>query len=535
MNADRMSLELLRRKSLRLIVGAVWLQVPIVALTCWMNGAPLLMPLLTALAIAVTAEAFARAAPDGAQARVVAGVAVMGSISLVVASFSGDKLQVDLHMYYFAALALLVAACDWRVIVAGAATVAVHHVILNFTLPALIYPGGSDLVRLALHAVILILEASVLIWLAHRIETMFGAVQAEATRAEAALVAAEANHGAAMSAAADAAAAQQLRDQDQKQVAQDDDATLKGLGHALQQLSGGDLTYRLQTKLPPKAEQLRSDFNHAMDRLEQAMIAVARSAQATQADSNSIAKAAASLLRRTEQQAASLEETAAALDEINSTVAATANNARHARTIVGEAKTGAEHSSRVVKDAVAAMGAIQTSSREINQIIGVIDEIAFQTNLLALNAGVEAARAGDAGRGFAVVASEVRALAQRSAEAAKEIKTLISASSQQVDAGVGLVGDTGKALDRIVEQVLQINQVVTTIASSAEEQAGALGQVNTAVNQMDQVTQQNAAMVEETTAAGESLSRETNKLNEQIAAFRIGRPEAASPRPRRAA
>jgi methyl-accepting chemotaxis protein len=535
MNADLLSLERLRRKSLRLIVGAGWLQIPLVAWACWANGAPMLIPILAALAMAGAAEAFARAAPDGAHARIVAGVALMGSISLMVATFSGNKMQVDLHMYYFAALALLVTACDWRVIVAGAATVALHHIVLNFALPALIYPGGGDLGRLAMHAVILITEAAVLVWLAHRIQIMFSAVQAEASRAEAARVSAETNHAAAAQAAADAADAQRRRDQDQIKVAQEDEVTLQGLGHALEQLARGDLTYRLDTQLPAKAERLRSDFNRAMDRLEQAMVAVAENAHATQADSNSIAVAAANLSRRTEQQAAGLGETAAALDEITSTVGATADSARHARAIVGTAKTVAEQSSRVVQDAVAAMSAIQDSSRQINQIIGVIDEIAFQTNLLALNAGVEAARAGDAGRGFAVVATEVRALAQRSADAAKEIKALLSASTQQVDAGVGLVGDTGEALSRIVRQVLEINEVVTTIAASANEQATALGHVNTAINQMDQVTQQNAAMVEETTAAGQSLSLATAKLGEQIAAFRIRREQPAPTAKKRAA
>jgi methyl-accepting chemotaxis protein len=190
--------------------------------------------------------------------------------------------------------------------------------------------------------------------------------------------------------------------------------------------------------------------------------------------------------------------------------------------VVSTTKTDATHSGEVVRGAVSAMHQIETSSNEISQIIGVIDEIAFQTNLLALNAGVEAARAGDAGRGFAVVASEVRALAQRSADAAKEIKALISASSQQVDRGVSLVGETGKVLERIVTQVTQINGVVTEIAASAEEQSTGLQQVNTAVNQMDQVTQQNAAMVEEATAASHALTSEADALSRLIARFELG-------------
>ncbi|MDE1906832.1 MAG: methyl-accepting chemotaxis protein, partial [Rhodospirillales bacterium] len=235
-----------------------------------------------------------------------------------------------------------------------------------------------------------------------------------------------------------------------------------------------------------------------------------------------IAAAADDLSRRTEQQAASLEETAAALDEITATVRRTAEGASHAHEVVTSAQTDAERSGVVVRDAVAAMSGIETSSQQISNIIGVIDEIAFQTNLLALNAGVEAARAGDAGRGFAVVASEVRALAQRSADAAKEIKSLISASTRQVISGVDLVGQTGTALARIVSQIGEISGVVRQIAASAQEQATGLHEVNAAVNQMDQVTQQNAAMVEQSTAACHSLAQETEKLATLTARFQIG-------------
>jgi methyl-accepting chemotaxis protein len=250
-----------------------------------------------------------------------------------------------------------------------------------------------------------------------------------------------------------------------------------------------------------------------------------------------ISQAADDLSRRTEQQAASLEETSAALAQITATVRKTAHGAEAAQGRVASAKVEAEQGGAVVRDAVDAMGAIERSAQQISQIIGTIDEIAFQTNLLALNAGVEAARAGDAGRGFAVVASEVRALAQRSADAAKEIKALILTSVKQVDAGVGLVGETGAALSRILGQVAEIDAAVASIAASAVAQASGLAEVSTAVNQMDQVTQQNAAMVEQSTAAARALADETRELVRLTSRFRLGGDAGrASPdRPRPAA
>ncbi|MBU1377620.1 MAG: HAMP domain-containing protein [Alphaproteobacteria bacterium] len=297
---------------------------------------------------------------------------------------------------------------------------------------------------------------------------------------------------------------------------------VEGLATGLERLAAGALTFRLNDTFPTHYEKLRADFNRAMDTLQDTMREVATNATAVRSGAGEISQASDDLSRRTEQQAASLEETAAALDEITATVRKTAEGAAQSREAVGSAKADAERSGVVVRDAVAAMSEIENSAQQIGNIIGVIDEIAFQTNLLALNAGVEAARAGDAGRGFAVVASEVRALAQRSAEAAKEIKTLISASSQQVNRGVGLVGETGQVLERILTQVTSINGAVTEIAASAQEQATGLQQVNTAINQMDQVTQQNAAMVEQATAASHALSSESEALSRLMARFELG-------------
>ncbi len=297
---------------------------------------------------------------------------------------------------------------------------------------------------------------------------------------------------------------------------------VSALADGLKSLAGGDLTTRIQAAFEGRYLQLKTDFNAAVDSLRQAMSGISDATGGLRTGSDEIASASDDLSRRTEQQAASLEETAAALDEITATVKRSAEGARQAATSAGEARADAARSGDVMRDAVAAMSQIEQSSAQINQIIGVIDEIAFQTNLLALNAGVEAARAGDAGRGFAVVASEVRALAQRSAEAAKEIKVLISASSSQVSQGVRLVGETGAALDHIVESVAEIDTLISEIAASSQEQAIGLSQVNTAVNQMDQVTQQNAAMVEQATAAATSLKTEALHLAELVGRFETG-------------
>ncbi|MGK6321989.1 methyl-accepting chemotaxis protein [Sphingomonas sp. DT-51] len=304
------------------------------------------------------------------------------------------------------------------------------------------------------------------------------------------------------------------------------------VGNGLDALARGDLTARINAELTGPFAKLKTDFNHAMDSVATTLTAVNASAEGITNGAGDIRQASDDLSRRTEQQAASLEETAAAMHEITTTVRDTAANAVKANSAVIETRKDAEQSGDVVRRAVDAMNGIERSSTEISEIIAVIDGIAFQTNLLALNAGVEAARAGDAGKGFAVVASEVRALAQRSADAAKDVKSKINASTEQVDAGVTLVAQAGEALTRITGRIGEISALVSDIASAAEQQATGLQQVNTAVSEMDGVTQQNAAMVEEATAAARSLAEETENMSRQVARFRLNdRAPSALPAP----
>ncbi|WFU05858.1 methyl-accepting chemotaxis protein (plasmid) [Rhizobium sp. CB3171] len=304
-------------------------------------------------------------------------------------------------------------------------------------------------------------------------------------------------------------------------LAEQTNTAVNQLADALQGLANGDLTRQIAGPFIPSLDQLRVDFNQAVEKLRLAMQKVAENASAIASGAQEIRSASDDLAKRTEQQAASVEETAAALEEITITVSGSSNRAQEAGHLVRKTKESAEHSGRVVRSAVEAMDKIEASATEIGNIIGVIDEIAFQTNLLALNAGVEAARAGEAGKGFAVVAQEVRELAQRSAKAAKEIKDLINTSNNHVRSGVSLVGETGKALEEIVAQVQQVDGNVGAIVEASKEQATGLKEINTSVNTMDQGTQQNAAMVEQATAAAHSLASEAEALFQLLSQFRI--------------
>ena len=307
------------------------------------------------------------------------------------------------------------------------------------------------------------------------------------------------------------------------------------LGKGLSALAHGDLVQRIERRFGYSLEQLRVDFNNSVEKLQRTMRQVGDNAEAIRSGSGEVRSAADDLSRRTEQQAANVEETAAAVEEVTASVKESASRAEEAGVLVNRTRVSAEKSGEVVRQAIAAMGEIEESSRKIGNIIGIIDEIAFQTNLLALNAGVEAARAGEAGKGFAVVAQEVRELAQRSADAAKEIKTLINTSSQQVKAGSDLVNETGKTLGTIVTEVHDVNVNVVAIVDAVREQSATLQEINKAVTEIDKGTQQNAAMVEESTAASHGLANEAQSLSDLLGQFKLGgeaRVEVKADKPR---
>lgn len=300
------------------------------------------------------------------------------------------------------------------------------------------------------------------------------------------------------------------------------DQVVNTMKSELAKLADGDLSGQLLQPFASEYEELRSNFNDAVSALQSAILRVAETAKRIGSTAGANNTATAELSQRTENQAATLEETAAALDELTASVKSAAEHAKSVDRSVTRARSEATKNGEIVAQAVRAMDEIEQSSKQITQVIGVIDDIAFQTNLLALNAGVEAARAGESGKGFAVVASEVRALAQRSADAAKEISGLIENSSRHVTQGTQLVGNAGDALSEIITQVNEISSMTSQIATSAEEQAIGLSEINMGVNQLDQVTQQNAAMVQDSITRGDALAQETETLAALIRRFKVG-------------
>jgi methyl-accepting chemotaxis protein len=421
--------------------------------------------------------------------------------ALLLAQWAGAPWQIDLHMLVVAVLAALAVLGDWRAIIAATLVIAVHHLGAGLLRPAWVFPVGADLARALLHTGIVVVEAAMLIPLALRLER---AIVGQA-RSQAATEAAE--QGAAAIRAA---------------VTADQTTVLAALGAGLEALSDGNLTHRLRDGFPDRYEGLRRDFNQALRALDAALAKVAAATQGITHGAGHIRLASDALALRTQRQAASLQQTAAAMTQVTATIGTTAAAAGRAHGVIAGMRGDVERGGAVVARAVEAMGRIEQSSLRIAEIISLIDGIAVQTNLLALNAGIEAARAGEAGRGFAVVASEVRALAQRSAEAAQDVGAIITASTREVEAGVRLVRETGTALQRLVAGIGDVATLVAAVSGTTEQQAQSLYQITTTIADMNGVTQQNAAMIEQATAAAQSLAGAAAELARQVDHFRIG-------------
>ncbi|WP_404979711.1 methyl-accepting chemotaxis protein [Caulobacter segnis] len=521
------TLEAQRQAGGRLVVALIWSIVPMLLIArLATHGAPIGLA-AAALALALASTVVLLRVGEGSLGRMAIGVALMAQLSLLIPALAGHPWQAEMHVTYFAALGLLVIYCDWVVIAAAAAAVMVSQLGLSFFAPHALFEGAAAWGRLIVQAVVVVVEAAALIAVAASVNHRFTLAQQARVQAEAAV-------GEARAAQDSAVEARRSEEDNRKRHAEayeraeaQRDAAIAALGQALSHLARGDLTARLHTQFAEAYEALRADYNTAADRLADALTVIESRVDGVRSGSDQIADAVQSLARRTERQAASLQATASTMDDITATVGQTASGAKKAADVVARTRDDAERSGEVVERTVAAMTAIESSSQEITNIIGVIDEIAFQTNLLALNAGIEAARAGESGKGFAVVAMEVRALAQRSAEAAKEVKQLISTSTQHVETGVGLVGRTGEALQRMVTQISEIDALVSEIAGSAQAQAQGLAQVNTSVAEMDQGLRENAGMVEETSEATQTLNADAALLADLVDQFDL--PHGPSP------
>jgi methyl-accepting chemotaxis protein len=510
--------------------------------------------------------ALAGASLKGQRGHILVATALIGQCICITGALAGHPWQLDSHMLFFAALAICMVMSDPLAVIIATVTIAVHHLGLSIALPALVYPSSdfsTNMQRVALHAVIVVAEAAVLYMSLHQRKKAYFAsaeksrklkVSTEETRAaltraeeakretEIALETAEKARCEALEArqAAEAETANAIEaDRKARQLEMEErtnrarveaeqNQVVEALRNALRSLSTGDLSRPIETRLPEQYEDLRRDFNAALSELRAAMQLVDENASRIVDDVKSIEAASETLAKRTEAQAATLEETTAAISQIASNSDDAAKSARNANEAAALAKSRAASSDEVVQAAVGAMAKIETSSGQISKIVRVIEDIAFQTNLLALNAGVEAARAGESGRGFSVVASEVRDLAQRSSDAAREISALIEASGAHVSSGVELVQRAGEALQSINASIGDISEFVAVIATAAEDQLVSISESSIAMQQLEGVTQQNAAMFEETSAVTQSLAVQSDSLRKAMARFSFNPDEVSN-------
>lgn len=526
----------------RVTAISVWLMVPLICVAALVtgNGSTALTAAAAITALAAAVIWFSNKSADSSP--IALAVALMVQVSLSVAAFRGHAWQIDMHMAYFAALAMLIAFCNGWVILTAAGVVAVHHLVLSMLLPAAVFPGNADLGRVVLHAVILIVEAVTLVWAAHMIRTTLSASEEARARAEAALRdAAEAQRAAeAALQAADSAREAQIASVSESEalqrcVEERRTAVVSGLAEALSELAAGNLAYRIRAEFPPDYEQLKADFNRSAAQLDCAVSGIAQAATSIRHAAEEINIGATDLAKRTEEQASALQENAATTEQLAASVKLSSEASIHAARLARDAAGVATDGGQIVGAAVDAMGMIEESSREISAITTVIEDIAFQTNLLALNAAVEAARAGEAGKGFAVVASEVRVLAQRSSGAAKDIGKLISDANMQVANGVKLVRTSGETLGRIVDASSDVAARASDVSVASSEQSRGIEEMSRTVAHMDEMTQQNASLAEASSASATVLAEQVERLSALLSRFRTERVAQSDKTTRKAA
>jgi len=490
----------LRLQGVRMLAGLAWLAcLVVIAGTLFAGSGP--VPAILALGLtAFPTLAVLRGATDP-MTRTALGATMPLYCAVLLYQWSGSTWMIDLHMTFIAAIAVTAVLADWRPLLAGAAVTAVHHLLLNFVAPALVFGAAGELGRVVLHAVVVVVETGALIQVAVLLEAML--ITREATQAEAARIEAAATR-------------------EREQTAAEQQAVVSALADALGKLAEGDLSRRIVTAFPPAFEPLRVNYNRALGDLEELLGHVVQATDRIKSGTGEIRIASQDLAQRTESQASVVEQAMTTISQLVTMAGETLAGAQSASSAIAHSGERVRAGHEVVASAIATMERIQNSSGEIGQIVSLIDGIAFQTNLLALNAGVEAARAGESGRGFAVVANEVRALAQRSADAARDIRTLITASTALVGEGVDLVGQTGVVLREVVGDVTQFAETVGAITLAVGETARDLGDMRDKFASIDRATQRNAAMVEESHAALSSLSDEAAGLANAAHRFSTG-------------
>ncbi len=557
-SAGKNQLTELRMKVSKRLLGFLWLHIPIVLAAIYLlrpdTSATILFGTLGIVATVTLLWVYER----GAAFRYSLAAGFMGIVALLVSAFAGHPWQIDMHMYFFATLAVAAAMCDWRAILLAALAVAVHHLLLNFVAPSLVFPNGTDFSRVILHAVVLLTETGGLIWLIRRITAQFKSADriiTEQTRE--AVNAAEQAKGHAdrhrksleessilvenanlLRAELDAVVGRALAGDFSRKVTVEKfdgafadlavsmnklvsgmDRSITDVGKVLTAVSEGNLNQRINSDYQGKFLELKESANNTVDRLASIVGQIRRAVREVESAAGKVSLGSDTLSKRTLKAAENIEVTGASTEEMATTIKQNAANARNTEKLTEDANSNAVEGSTVVKQAIKAMDDIERSSESITEIIGVIDEIAFQTNLLALNASVEAARAGESGKGFAVVAREVRDLAQRSASASSDIKSLIQNSNSQVREGANLVNNAGAALGEIVGSIQKVVELVQAISLASQEQATGIEEINGAVAALDDVIQQNSALVDQNTDTALKLSEQATVLTNLIAFF----------------